>query len=503
MLQQARTWLTFRRIFPLAFFTLVFAAAVLQCSFIDPDLWWHLRAGQDIVTNRAIPHTDIYSFTKNGSEWVAHEWLSEVLLYGIHRFMGWGGLITIFSALITLTLFLVYRRCSGRPYAAAFSVLVIGAASSPLFGIRPQMLSFLFAVIYIGILEHFAEDGRARPLFYLPPLMLLWVNLHAGYALGLGLIGLFWITVVLNRQRERTVPLLLTLAACTVMVPLNPNGLRMFSYPIETLTSPSMAAYIDEWASPDFHKVTFLPLALVFFILMGVLALSPKRPRPGTLFLLFVTGFGALRSARHIPIFGLIAAPVMAKHLWELMVARGWERWFVKPEVPAVGFALTLNVVFLLAPVTTAVGRVWHFVVHQPTYEAVRYPVAAVDYLEGQQLPGPLYNQYGWGGYLIKRLYPNYRVYIDGRADVYGDAFMTEAMRTYDGHSGWRDPLDRLSVSTVLIAPDAPLASLLRKDSEWKNVYEDRQAVIFTKQSSIAALPSGQSSASDLVDSDK
>ena len=482
MPQRVRSTLTFRRIFPVAFFMLVFAAAVLQCSFIDPDLWWHLRTGQDIVTNVAIPHADIYSFTKSGSEWVAHEWLSEVLLYGIYRLAGWGGLIFVFSALITLTFYLVYRRCSGRPYAAAFSVLLAAAAASPLFGIRPQMISFLLAAVYIGLLERFAEDGQTRRLFYLAPLMVLWVNLHAGFALGLGLIGLFAISVVLDGKREKALPLLLVLAVCAAMVPLNPNGFRMFSYPIETLISPSMAAYIDEWASPDFHKVTFLPLAAMLFTLLGVLALSPKRARAGTLFLLFVTGFGALRSARHIPIFGLIAAPVIAKPLWEIMLSRGWERWFVKPEVPAVGLTLILNCLFLLAPAVAAGGRVWHFVAHHQTYEATRYPVAAVNYLETQRPAGPIYNQYGWGGYLINRLYPDYRVYIDGRADVYGDAFMTETMRTYDGHSGWREPLDRLSVSTVLIAPDAPLASLLRNDTEWKKVYEDRQAVIFSRQ---------------------
>jgi hypothetical protein len=496
MLQQLGTWLSFRRIFPVAFFLLVFAAAVLQCAFIDPDLWWHLRAGQDIVANGAIPYTDIYSFTKSGAEWVAHEWLSEVLLYGIFRFAGWGGLVVVFSGVITLTIYLVYRRCSGRPYAAAFSVLLAAAAASPLYGIRPQMLSFLLAAIYITVLERFAEDGRARRLFYLVPLMLLWVNLHAGYALGLGLIGLFAVSVALDGKRERALSLLLVLLACAAMAPLNPNGFRMFSYPIETLTSPSMAAYIEEWASPDFHRITFFPLAAMLFTLLGVLALSPRRVRAGTLFLLLVTGFGALRSARHIPIFGLIAAPVIARHLWELMLSRGWERWFVKPELPARGLALVVNCLFLVAAVTAGAGRVWHFVTHQAVYEAVRYPRAAVDYIEQQRLPGPIYNQYGWGGYLIKRLYPEYRVYIDGRADVYGDAFMTEAMQTYDGREGWREPLDRLAVSTVLVAPDAPLASLLRNDSEWKKVYEDRQAVIFNRPlTSVAGLSPENSAA--------
>jgi hypothetical protein len=482
--QSRGTWFTFRRVFPLAFLVMVFALAVRQCAYIDPDLWWHLQTGQDIVLAKAIPHVDLYSFTKAGSEWVTHEWLSEVLIYGIYRVAGWGGLVCIFSGFITAALFIAYRRCVGQPYVAALAVLLAAASSSPLFGIRPQMITFLFASIYVALLSRYARQGRSRPLWWMAPMMLLWVNFHAGYAIGLGLIGLYMISVALDGKSKLVGPLTLVLLACAAAVPLNPNGWRMFSYPFQTLTSPSMARYIQEWGSPDFHKVMFLPLAALLFMLLSALALSPKRPRAGELFLLFVTGFGALRSARHIPIFTLIAAPVLAKHVWDLMLSRRWERWLTKPELPATGAALLLNSVFLLAPATLGVVRVWHFVAHQRVYEAKHYPVAAVDFLSAQHLPGPIYNSYGWGGYLIKRLYPNYRVYIDGRADVYGDDFMTETMRTYEGHTGWRAPLDRLAVHTVLISPDAALASLLRSDGQWEKVYEDDQAVIFTKSGS-------------------
>ena len=246
-----------------------------------------------------------------------------------------------------------------------------------------------------------------------------------------------------------------------------------------------MAAYIEEWASPNFHQVTYLPLALLLFVLIGVLAMSPKRTSLGEVFLIVVTGFGALRSVRHIPIFALIAAPVMARNLWAIMVARSWEKWFTKPEAPAMGMALVINLLLLLSPIGVACLRVGHFVTYQQKYEAKNYPQKAVDFLAEKQLNGPIYNQYGWGGYLIKRLYPNYRVYIDGRADVYGDAFMIEAMRTYDGREGWKEPLDRLSISTVLVSPDAPIASLLRVDGEWKTAYEDEQAVIFTRPRNI------------------
>ncbi len=111
----------------------------------------------------------------------------------------------------------------------------------------------------------------------------------------------------------------------------------------------------------------------------------------------------------------------------------------------------------------------------------MRNPVAAVDFIETHRVPGPIFNKYGWGGYLIFRLYPDYRVFADGRADVYGDEFLFQMVDTFDAHTAWRAPLDRYGVRTVLIPPDASLASLLRIDQEWQKVYEDNQAVIFTR----------------------
>ena len=197
------------------------------------------------------------------------------------------------------------------------------------------MITFLFASIYIALLSRYERDGQSRALWWMVPIMLLWVNFHAGYALGLALIGLYLISLVLDRKWRLLRPLALVLLVCAATVPLNPNGFRMFSYPLETLTSPAMAAYIEEWASPNFHERTFLPLALLIFLLLGALALTPKRVRVGELFLIVVTGFGALRSVRHIPIFALIAAPVLARHLWHLIQSHGWEKSFTSREVPS------------------------------------------------------------------------------------------------------------------------------------------------------------------------
>src|ERR687890_713865 len=147
--------LTIRRVLPIVLFSMVFVLAVRQSVSIDPDLWWHLKAGQQIIEHRSIPHTDDYSFTKQGSEWVAHEWLSEVIMAVIYRLTGMVGLVTIFSLIIIIVLWLIYRRCEGKPYIAGIAILLAAAASFPLFGVRPQMLTLLLASIFIVLLERF------------------------------------------------------------------------------------------------------------------------------------------------------------------------------------------------------------------------------------------------------------------------------------------------------------------------------------------------------------
>jgi hypothetical protein len=471
---------TLRTAVPIALFAMIFVLAVHQAAALDPDLWWHLQTGKDIVASRSIPHVDPYSFTKAGAPWVAHEWLSQVLMFAVYRLSGLGGLVFSFAAIITAAFVISYRQSAGRPYVGGLAVLLAALSATPLFGVRPQMITLLLASVYITILRRFILCSEARILWTLPLLMIFWVNLHAGFALGLGLIALFFVTVVLDRQWKLLRPLVLIGLACAVVVPLNPNGFRIFLYPLETLTSPSMAALIDEWSSPDFHQRMFLPLAAFLFVTFAVLALAPRRARAGELFLLLVTAFGALRSSRHVPIFALIAAPILAEHLFDLMKARGWDRAFER-ETPRTIGSVVLSLVLLIAPLGLAAVQFWRFVSHQERYVSMKNPVAAVDFIQTRHLPGPIYNRYGWGGYLLFRLYPEYRVYVDGRADVYGDDFLFEMVNTYDGRNGWREPLERHGVRTVLISPEVPLASLLRIDEDWEKVFEDGQAVIFTR----------------------
>ena len=231
-----------RRVFVVVFAVGIFALAFRNAT--DPDLWWHLRTGQLMLENHKLFHLDPYSFTKLGQPWIDHEWLSQILIYGLYRIGGWGGLIGAFAALIALAFFLVFLRSKGQPYVAGTMTVWAAIAAVPSFGVRPQMFTLFLASLLLFVLER-AEE-RVRLLWWIPALMVFWVNLHAGYALGIAFLIVFLLgdAVALpfgHRQardgRGRLKTLALVTAASIAVVPLNPYGLALYRYPFETLHS--------------------------------------------------------------------------------------------------------------------------------------------------------------------------------------------------------------------------------------------------------------------------
>src|SRR6266403_142810 len=299
----------------------------------DPDLWWHLRTGQWIVETGHVPHSDPFSFTRAGHAWVSHEWLSEVVFYALWKHGGAAGLI-VFSAIITTAGFmLLYLRCllhGGEKHWAAAATAFGALASAPSWGVRPQMFTFTLASLLLWLLESGTKlecgnkEDRPRLLFWIPPLFLLWLNLHAGFALGLALLfayglGLIMETATGNTPWQEARPIvlrvLLLLLVCLALVPLNPSGAQLYHYPFDTLRSYGMRSFIVEWFSPDFHDWLYRPFLLLWLLLLTALATSRSRPRGRVIVPLLLTSFAALDAVRHIPIFVLLAIPVIAAAL--------------------------------------------------------------------------------------------------------------------------------------------------------------------------------------------
>jgi hypothetical protein len=244
-----------------------------------------------------------------------------------------------------------------------------------------------------------------------------------------------------------------------------------------------MQSYIGEWLSPNFHQPRYLPTLALFLGTVVVAALSPRRLRPREALLLSVTMYAALRSVRHIPIYVLVAIPILSAMALPWLQECGVAKWFESKAASMTPVKTLVNAVLLAGLLVFLAVRVHYVTRRQPETEAKELPATAVSFIAAQLPPAPILNHYNWGGYFIWRLYPEYRVYIDGRADVYGDAFMDDLATTYylKGDS-WRSPFEKWGIRTVVLPPDAPLVTALRALPDWETIYADPQAVVLTRK---------------------
>jgi hypothetical protein len=479
-----RRLLTIRRVFVTVF---LLGLLTMACRAIhDRDLWWHLRTGQLILQNHAVFHTDPFSFTRKGSPWINQEWLSEVLIYSLYRVAGFGGLIVSFGALSALTIYLAFLRSPGKPYIAAIVALWGAAAFAPTWGVRPITLSLLLAATFLLLLEKSASQPNV--LWWMVPLTLLWVNLHGEFALGIGLMLVFLLGIALDAAfgfaswatvKPQIRRLTLVTLASVAVVPLNPNGLKMYLYPIETLRYTALPRYIDEWFSPNFHQHRQLPLLFMILGILASLGLSRKKLSPREILLLTVGTAAALHSVRHAGIFVLVVIPILSSLIESALEQRGWS---LRPEsVQATSAKLMINAMILTACLGFAAIHIHEVIQEQVKSEASTLPVGAVSFITANHPPGPMLNDYNWGGYLIWKLGPDFPVYVDGRSDLYGDAFLDEFAATYYVRGDWRRGLEQWHIGTVLLPPNAPLISVLKMEPGWNQVYADSTAVILVR----------------------
>jgi hypothetical protein len=466
-------------VFVAVIFLGLFALAARNVT--DPDVWWHLKTGQLIVENKTIPHTDPFSYTRAGQPWITHEWLTEILLYELHRIAGFSGLIIIFALILCAAFLLLYLRCGTNVYVAGIATLFAAFATRPVWGVRPQVISLLLTSLWLLILER--SERRPRLPWWTVPLMLLWANLHAGFALGLALSFLFilgaWIEARFgHKQNPRTLRLpIAILALDLLMALLNPNGIHLFWYPLQTLRSAAMQTYIAEWASPNFHRADYWPFLCLILAMFAFLGCSHSKARPRNLLLLAVSLFAGLRSIRMIPLFVLIVVPLIARRVEVLLHISSSADFRERKPTAA---ANALNAAIIVTMLIFAIVHVNQVIRNQQNAEIQNFPCHAIAFVQSHPPHGPIFNDYDWGGYLVWKLYPSVPVFIDGRADVYGEPLLRQFANTYQFKNGWEQPLKEWNIYTVLVRANSPLAVGLRHNRDWIVSYEDSQAVILS-----------------------
>jgi hypothetical protein len=454
----------------------------------DNDIWMNLRAGRWIVAQGTVPGTDPFSGYGRGKPWVAYSWLFEVLVHALHGWLGLAGIVLYRVVLSFAILMSLHRLVARREPRFAVANGLVGLAFFalvPLLNERTWLFTLLFSTLTLDAILDLREGKGNRSVWLLPPLYALWANVHIQFIYGLFLLALGCIAPLIDRLLGR-IPtmgharvagtrewwrLVAIAGACVLATLLNPYHARLYAVVVAYATKSDTYQLVVELLSSGFR----MPWEWAMPALVGTAAFALGRRREHSAFevlLLSVASFFALRARRDVWFAVLAALAVLS----DARRAAG---------PPAGRFVLTRSRASIVA------GAVIAMLVaaaccrdlsreHLEEMVAANYPARAADVVEERGYRGPLFNEYGWGSYLIWRLH-GLPVSIDGRADLHGPERIRRNVETVSGLPGWATDPDLEAANTVVINARTALASLLRLDPRFELVHEDPVAVVFVR----------------------
>jgi hypothetical protein len=444
----------------------------------DPDTLWQIKVGQWILDQRAVPYSDIYSFSRNGDVWLSTSWLSQLLFAAVYAHWGWTGVVVLTSIAIasaTAIFFALLQRHLSRAHALLFSLLAIMLAAPHLLA-RPHVLALPVMVAWSGALMAAADRSKAPSLLLLP-LMALWANLHGGFVLGLALIGPIGLEALESAAPERRLVLALRWAlfglASLVASCCTPYGWSSLLGAARILDLGESFKVIAEWRSADFSAFNTFEAALLGLLgLAFYRGLTLSAPR---ILLILVMVWMALTHVRSIETFGILVPLVLAKPLAARPKTASSEPTAdAQPRWSAVTAFAALTIV-MAAWASTSIFAARHAF----TFSTIQTPVAAVDLLISRKAER-VFNSYGFGGYLITR---DVKPFVDGRSELYGEKFLMDFFAAEDARDvdGLLRMLDDYRIDATLLTSDSPAARVLDHIPGWTRAYADKMAVVHVR----------------------
>ncbi len=420
------------------------------------DIGFHLRLGREIAENGGPPRVDAHSHTCPGVPYPDHEWVSQLGLYELDAAFGVRGLAVLEGILVGLTLLLVVLSVRGPAalrIALATTVLLLGIEHAE---IRPHLLGWVMVALLAILLDH----RRKVPVL---ALLLVWANTHASVLLGAGLAGLAFVEEAVRTKNRRP----LAWAGGAALVPLaNPYGWKIYALFFEIR---GHVGFVGEWKSFGVGTYQFwLVTAVVIAALVGIL-----RARPANRFdllRLFVLGTLSFQSSRSGVVMAIFLAPSFGRWYGPALAARG-------PLVRRAAAVILVGFVVCLMGVRIRNGRTLRFEVDHE-----HLPMAAVRFIQGHGLRGPIFNDYDFGGYLLWKAWPEIPVFVDGRIEVYQGKVLDDYLLVSNARPGWEDVVRRYRVAFFLIRPERELAGALLTSGGWDLVYFDYNSVIFVRK---------------------
>lgn len=459
--------------FPSAYYAalLIFVIALLlptARTLGDPDSYLHVAVGRWILANGMIPSVDPFSFVMKGQPWVAHEWLSQVLMATVHDLVGWYGVMLMTSLAFAATIFIQYRFLSRHLETIQTCAFVIISASGLMthFLGRPHVLVWPLMALWLSALLTASEEGR-RPPWWLLLVMVLWVNMHGSFILGLVLFCFVALDAVLRNRALWALWMLfglLSVLACAI----NPYGWDVLFFPFE-LKSLDLLTEIVEWAKPGLRAISSLVACLILIVFY--VALRRIRIPLVYLPLMIALVYQASNHSRHVSIAVL---------LLPFLLRAGSKQRHITSESSQRSSQVSMNLRLIWMPATAAlVAIILPFMrEYRPNHSYT--PKAAVDVLVETRLAGNGINLYAYGGYMIYRGLP---VFIDGRADLYQDKYLKKYFTATESKdaSEVREVLNEFDIQWSLFPKKGYINQFFERDPAWKKFHEDDQAVIYVR----------------------
>jgi hypothetical protein len=414
----------------------------------DPDTYWHLASGQWMLDHREILRTDIFSSTVSGQPYSVGEWLGEIVLTLVFNAGSWAGLAIFRALLVGVAGFFVARlaRRGGAPLVAALLVVVWALVfSKTRWTDRPAIFTFMLFPIVLDLL-YSARAGSRRALVAIPPLILLWANLHGGYAIGIAVVLAFTVEAALVRRRDG-LPFAIALVASIGLSFVDPETFGVGGAAAHALAPPR---FISEEAPPDVLEASGLIFAAFVLATLG-LALFGGGGVLEALVLIPLLWL-ALSAQRHLAFFVFASTPFIAAGAARLYGRLRPRATPLRPLPPAA--AATLALLLVAGALASAVGAP-----SAPDEHA--YPTGAVAALRTGS--GTLLNEYDWGGFLIYRV-PERKVFVDGRLFPFYPAVLRDYRDAVELRPNWKDVLAKYDVREALLMPTKSLAVALRED---------------------------------------
>jgi hypothetical protein len=451
-----------------------------QIFFVDPDAWWHIKVGQDILQTHHWPTTDSYSFTAASTMWIAYEWFGEIVLGSVAKLGGIVGLFILLTATASIVVLVLYYYGALRSGNCKAGFVAAGLMCSLIFlsfSMRPQMFGYLFLTLLLVVLEWFRK-GVTWPLWTLPGLFLAWVNTHGSFIVGIGVLVVYLfcglkafrvgnveaIAWSVKQRIQLGLALLLSLA----VLPITPYGTQLAAYPFDMMfNQPINVSNVVEWEPMPFDQ-QFGKLFLGVVVLVVVLQIALRLTWRFEDLLLAIGGtVMACVHARMLLLFVPFFIPIFSTTMARLLppYQRTKEHYFLNGVLMASAIAAMVY----YFPSSTSLQKKLN----------ADFPVEAIAYLDKHEVPGPMLNNYYFGGYLVGT---GRKSFIDGRGDLFErTGVMADFVSLIQIKTSPFPILDRYHIASCLLIKDEPLAVVLGASSKWKRVYVDGTSAIFVR----------------------